>query len=138
MSGSIMMAARFRMFANFALYLILSIVLTRNFIISTEMTLPVIFGAIAGYILIGFIGGSVFELIESYAPYSINITSMEGFDYYYYSFISLVTIGYGDIIPISAPAKAITILIGLLGQFYMAVGVAFFVGKYLINRNTSN
>ncbi len=134
-AGYMEMAARFRMFANFALYLVLGIVLTRNFVMAKDMTLPIIFGAIAGYILIGFIGGSVFEILESFDPEAINISSIHGFDYYYYSFVSLVTIGYGDILPVSPPAKAITIMVGLLGQFYMAVGVALFVGKYLMNRN---
>ena len=47
----------------------------------------------------------------------------------------LLTVGYGDITPISSAAKSIAILISLLGQLYMAVGIASFVGKFMANNN---
>jgi Ion channel len=46
----------------------------------------------------------------------------------YYSFVTLATIGYGDITPVSAPARALSALEGIVGQFYIAILVASLVG----------
>ena len=49
----------------------------------------------------------------------------------YYSYITLLTIGYGDILPVSALAHKAAILIGLMGQIYLVVITAIVVGKYI-------
>jgi len=56
----------------------------------------------------------------------------EGFhDYLYFSFVTLTTLGYGDITPVSSFAKSITILIAITGQLYLTILIAFLVGKFL-------
>nr|WP_256259827.1 potassium channel family protein [Winogradskyella luteola] len=49
----------------------------------------------------------------------------------YYSYITLMTIGYGDIYPISPVAQKASIFIGLIGQFYLVIITAIVVGKYI-------
>jgi len=49
----------------------------------------------------------------------------------YFSFVTLLTIGYGDIIPITQIAQKATIFVGLIGQFYLVILTAITVGKYL-------
>ncbi len=49
----------------------------------------------------------------------------------YYSYITLMTIGYGDIVPITSIARKATILIGLMGQIYLVVLTAIIIGKYI-------
>jgi hypothetical protein len=49
----------------------------------------------------------------------------------YYSFITLTTVGYGDVTPVSAPARTCAWLEALSGQFYLAVLVAGLVGELL-------
>jgi hypothetical protein len=46
----------------------------------------------------------------------------------YYRFVTLTTVGYGDITPVSPPARTLTWLEAMMGQFYIAVLVAFLVG----------
>ena len=49
-------------------------------------------------------------------------------DFIYYSFVTLTTVGYGDITPVSPPARTLSWLEAMMGQFYIAVLVAFLVG----------
>jgi len=118
-----------RNYATCFFYIILIYVLTRNFLVSKSINLKIVIGAMSGYLLIGFLGSSTFEMIEFHHPGSFNIDSENPFNFTYLSFVSLLTVGYGDFIPISSAAKSITVLISLLGQLYMAVGIASFVGK---------
>jgi voltage-gated potassium channel len=46
----------------------------------------------------------------------------------YYSFVTMTTVGYGDITPLSPPARTLAWLEAMMGQFYIAVLVAFVVG----------
>ena len=55
----------------------------------------------------------------------------------YYSYITLMTIGYGDILPTTPIAQKAAIFIGLIGQFYLVVLTAIVVGKY-INQSSKN
>jgi hypothetical protein len=49
----------------------------------------------------------------------------------YFSFITLMTIGYGEILPATATAQKASILLGLMGQFYLVIITAVVVGKYM-------
>ncbi|MEO1011510.1 MAG: potassium channel family protein, partial [Bacteroidota bacterium] len=53
----------------------------------------------------------------------------------YFSFITLLTIGYGDIAPITELAQKAAILIGLMGQFYLVIIMAVVVGKFVNQRH---
>lgn len=125
----------YRVYLACAFFLTLSFVLIRNFLDAKEISTQKVIGALSGYILLGFMGASAVELMEIHHPGSVDIESSErGFDYIYFSFISLATIGYGDVVPLSAPAKSLTIILCLLGQFYLAVGISASVGK-MVNKS---
>ena len=49
----------------------------------------------------------------------------------YYSYITLMTIGFGDILPLTPIAQKTSIFIGLIGQFYLVILTAIVVGKYI-------
>ncbi len=49
----------------------------------------------------------------------------------YFSYVTLLTIGFGDITPVTALAQKAAILIGLMGQIYLVVITAIIVGKYV-------
>jgi hypothetical protein len=56
----------------------------------------------------------------------------QGFhDFLYFSFITLTTLGYGDVTPVSALAKSLSIVIAIAGQLYMTILIAMLVGKYI-------
>jgi hypothetical protein len=51
----------------------------------------------------------------------------------YFSFVTLSTVGYGDITPLTGPARGLAIVEGIVGQFYLAVLVARFVGLHIVH-----
>ena len=51
-------------------------------------------------------------------------------DVLYFTFVSLTTLGYGDVTPNLPLAKSLSILIAISGQLYVAVIIAMLVGKY--------
>ena len=101
---------------------------------STKVTPSVIIGAFAGYFMIGVMAFFVFAFLDATYPDTISVdsTSVNGIeDAFYFSFITLTTIGYGDFAPTSALGQKIAILEGLIGQFYLAIVMAILVGKFL-------
>jgi len=99
-------------------------------VISTQT----IIGAFNGYILLGILGFFVFLMVEEFYPGSFrDMSSGPGKyeDFVYFSFVTITTIGYGDIVPLSNAAKKLSILLGLTGHFYLVVVMAVLIGKYL-------
>lgn len=99
-----------------------------------EVTADTILGAACTYFLIGFAWGSIFFVLESCSPGSFSFPHPRsaGFtDFFYYSFVTLATVGFGDITPVSNPARFLSILEAILGQLFMATMIAILVGSYL-------
>ena len=92
----------------------------------------VIAAALVVYLFIGVMVGIAYSIIEMLQPGSFNMTSSNNSgasaDFIYYSFITLTTVGYGDITPVSGFARSLSMLEGIIGQSYMAVLVARLVG----------
>jgi len=115
----------------FVYFIFLFIELVGQIFKSKNITLNVVLGAFSGYIMIGIIGYFVFRIIfllnpESFAIPENNIQSL-----IYFTFITLTTIGYGDISPLSEIARNFAVMLGLVGQFYNTVIIAIIIGKFL-------
>ena len=97
----------------------------------------VILGLISGYICLGLLGFFLFMSIEIIEPGSFNgigdgiHTASSRVSLIYFSYITLMTIGYGEIVPASELAMNASVLLGLLGQFYLVIITAIVVGKFL-------
>ena len=98
----------------------------------------VVIGLMSGYICLGFIAFFLFTTIELLEPGSYTELLVEGTDnarrldsIMYYAYITLMTIGYGEIIPTTPLAQKAAILVGLMGQFYLVIITAIVVGKYI-------
>ncbi len=105
---------------------------------STKVNRGVILGLMCGYICIGLVGFFICMAVELLEPGSfsgltaIDLNPESNRDgLVYYSFITLLTIGYGDISPVSQLARNASILIGLMGQFYLVIVTAVVVEKYI-------
>jgi voltage-gated potassium channel len=127
--GSQLLAACF--FA-FALYGILRAILAK------QASGDAIFGAVCGYLLLGIIWSLVCSAVETASPGSFAIQASGGADVVpsrldrgvlsYYSFITLATVGYGDVTPTTPLARTLAWIEAITGQFYLAVLVAGLVG----------
>ena len=96
-----------------------------------------IYGALDVYLLIGLAWASAYALLETFEPgsFSNNVASPSGGspqppDLIYFSFVTLTTLGYGDITPVTAQARSLTLLESVTGVLYLAVLVARLVGSY--------
>jgi hypothetical protein len=103
----------------------------RSIFIAREITQNVIFGALCGYILVGYIGTFLNMAVSITYPGSYNIAGeLNTMEALYYSFVTMTTLGYGEILPLSDQARAITIILSILGPMYVAILIAMLVGKY--------
>lgn len=100
----------------------------------SRITLEILVAAISGYLLMAFIGSLVYLFIEMIAPGSFfGVANDETItrDLIYFSFATQMTIGYGDMIPISSAARTVAVIQGLVGQFYMVIVMAVLISKYI-------
>lgn len=103
----------------------------------------VIFGLMSGYIALGLLGFFAFISIELSAPNSFSGLLEYGTindkmdQLLYYSYITLMTIGYGDIIPVTNVAQKASMFFAMMGQFYLVIITAVVIEKYMrYNRNS--
>lgn len=107
-----------------------------------RVTANVIYGAISGYLLVGLTGAMLASTLEILLPGSFSLgleqsSNTEIFQHLlYFCFITLSTIGYGDITPETPIAQSFAITLGLFGQMYLTVLVAILVGKFLNQRSS--
>lgn len=129
-------------FFKFSTYFLFYILVTYELILkvwkSKNVNKTVIIGLMSGYVSLGFIALFLFLGIELANPNSFSgLTQTGNFlrfqidELLYLSYISLMTIGYGDIVPSTSIAQKATILVGLLGQFYTVILTGIIVGKFL-------
>ncbi len=121
------------LFLGFVAITILRAILTRPSISADS-----IYGAICAYLLLGLAWGTLYSVVEVTNPRSFQssgemadaLLSAETRESVsaYYSFVTLTTVGYGDITPVSPVARTLAWLEAMTGQFYIAVLVAFLVG----------
>jgi hypothetical protein len=98
-------------------------------------------GALCIYLLIGAIFALLFQPLEDFAPGSFEgVERREGaalpWRFLYFGFVTLSTLGCGDVLPLTLCAETLVTLEAVLGQFYLAVLVAGLVGAYLSNRES--
>lgn len=104
-----------------------------------EVTREVIYAAILLYLLAALVWAFVYTFLELIDPASFNISHGQGLSnllvFQYYSFVTITTLGYGDITPVTEVAKAISVLEAVVGQIYLVVVVAWLVGTYKQDKN---
>jgi hypothetical protein len=120
-------------FAYIALTILGRVLNTKSF------TLDSILGAVCVYILIGVMWAFIYSLIEEVSPGSFSVSSaLEGAArgavrpgelFTYYSFVTLTTLGYGDISPVSGIARMMASLEAIVGPLFVAILVAWLVSE---------
>jgi hypothetical protein len=91
------------------------------------------------YLTFGIVWAQAYRLVEYFHPGSFTGLSGTGVagvqrDLFYYSYVTLATLGYGDINPVSAEARSLAITEAIVGQLYLVVLVASLVGMLLTQR----
>lgn len=109
-----------------------------------EVNGDVLAGAVCVYLLIGLIWSYLFLLVEIYSPGSFNFTqgdarlqlwiAKEFYPFFYLSLVTMTTIGYGDMTPVSTAARTLASVEGIIGQVYLTILVARLVGMHLLSQ----
>jgi hypothetical protein len=89
-----------------------------------------LFAALSAYLLAGLYFGLLYWALEQIHPGSIVATNFSRTGAIYYSFVTLATIGYGDIVPRTDVARGLAIVEGVGGQLFLAVLVARLLSLY--------
>lgn len=122
-----------------AVLLLICVVLILCYVLkSHEVTLDTIFGALIAYFLIALIFSCIYQAIAVFEPanFSIPEGTVAGQSIplkarlNYFSFITIATVGYGDIVPRLPASQTLAILEAVIGQFYMAGLIAWLVSAY--------
>jgi voltage-gated potassium channel Kch len=112
-------------------FLIVSYQLFRELLLGYELGIETISAAFSGFILIGTVTSIIFVTMDSSGAFKGPGEAISYSDFLYFSFVTLLTIGYGDIVPVTDIAKKAIILIGLIGHFYTVFVVGIVIGKFL-------
>lgn len=108
-------------------------------VLRAQVTLETLRGVICAYFMVAFAFAYVYYLIEYLSPGSfyfsyrqVSIFSYTHFisEMLYFSFVTLLTIGYGDITAFKDVAQTAAVIEGIIGQFYVAILVARLVSVY--------
>ena len=105
---------------------------------SDEVTSETIYAALCIYLLLGMIWGMLHFGLESFQPGSYEgLSTLAGYSEglgsscLYYSYVTLTTLGYGDVTPVTAAARSLSFVEALMGQLFLAVLIARLVGSHI-------
>lgn len=97
----------------------------------------VLCAGISGFLLVGLLWTLAYVLVDWAHPgaFSFNVASLaqprlDGFNGFYFSFMTLSTVGYGDITPVSRVARMLAVMEAITGMFYVAVLIARLVALH--------
>ena len=132
--------------SGFGLLVLVAAVILAHVLRAERITWNIIRGAICVYFVIGIAWASLFASIELLHPGSFRFpvmdtatanvinTDKQNFSWLlYYSFVTLTTVGYGDMSPVTPIARTLAVLEAILGQFYIGVLIARLMGFYILH-----
>jgi hypothetical protein len=107
------------------------------------VTFDRIVGAVALYVLIGVVWAEAYQLISIHVPGAYagivhDRGSLDRSSSIYFSFVTLTTVGYGDITPVAHAARSLAILEALIGQLYPAIVLARLVSLHVASSGSGS
>jgi hypothetical protein len=118
-------------------YIYVLVIVLAYVVKGAEVTRDEILGAVSIYLLIGFTWASFYHIVFSLQPAAfsvsdafLNIAGRSQPDFVYFSFITLLTVGYGDVRPVSGIARSLAMLEGIVGVLYIGVFISRLLSLY--------
>ena len=118
----------------YAIYLgVAAFLILRDILLSQHTTADTIRGSICAYLLIGFFWALLYAIIANFNESAFSPVASKA-EFYskavHFSFTTLTTLGYGDIVPVSTLATMLTNLEAVIGQLYPSTLIAILVANY--------
>ena len=131
-------------FCDFICCAILSVIVLLQVFREGPITIHRIAGAIAVYLLIGLMWSFLYHFIALQSPEAFKLPASLGTysadtlqsNLLYFSFVTLTTLGYGDILAVHPSARMLVMLEALTGQLFPAILLARLVSLEILHRNT--
>jgi Ion channel len=128
----------FNIALSFVFDVVIVVVIFRNVVFAAEQpTSETIFGALCIYLLVGFSFASIYGMVAAFQANAFyldpraNLHNLpDRFDFIYYSFATMTSLGAAGITPVSSQARSFSILEAILGVLYLAVLIARLIGAY--------
>ncbi len=128
-------------------FIYISYTIFRYILAERTVTVNTIFASLSVYFMIGLIFAFAYGIIEALQPGSFQLATQMGeraplggpgtgafSTFFYYSFVTMTTLGYGDITPITPFAGSVSTLEAIIGQIYLVVLVARLVALQVKSR----
>ncbi|MEM8659936.1 MAG: potassium channel family protein [Pseudomonadota bacterium] len=140
-TGELRVVAYIDNFTNIAYFGLVSVLLGRYLLHSRRVTVEVIFAAMCLYMILAILWAAVFSNIELFYSNAFlfrgefaeqaNVGPEDLLMHLtYYSFVTLSTLGYGDILPANLVARNWAAMEAMIGQFFIAIVIARLVSIY--------
>jgi len=120
-------ARELRSLATLGAFLLLAIAVGINVFAFGHALSDRVFGALVLYLLLGVLWAVAYQLVERLSPGAFSGHTDESgtlAQWAYFSFVTLTTVGYGDMTPVALGARSLAMLEALVGQLYPAVIIA--------------
>ncbi len=116
---------------------------SRQVLLSGVVNSNIIVGSISIYLLLGLVWATLYLLVLEFVPGSFHGLESKGWEEnfseaVYFSYVTLTTLGYGDISPALPLSRVLVFMEAIVGMFYMAIVVATLVGAATSNSSKSN
>jgi len=125
---------------NTLFFIIVTIALVAHVAKAEKVYSSTLLSAVNSYLLIGFSLSLLFMIMDLFLPGSFSqVASTDGSypTFIYYGFVTLTTLGYGDITPDTSLARSLSTFTALFGQLYLVIIMALIIGKYLTGKRAS-
>ena len=121
----------------FVLFVVMN--LLRFVLAASEVDTEVLCASISAYLLLGLLWTLAYWLVAERIPNAFAFSgpdkSLEGFNGFYFSFITMSTVGYGDITPVAKVARMLAAMEAMTGLLYVAVLIARLVALQTTTKN---
>jgi hypothetical protein len=117
---------------NTLLYVIAPVSILRDVASSREVDGDMLVGSVAAYLQIGILFAFIYRLIDAVTP-SFS-TPVDTGDLLFFSFVSLSTTGYGDVVPTGWAAETASVVEIVVGQFFLVAAVGKIVTAWVPRR----
>jgi hypothetical protein len=115
-------------------FLVISREVYKEVLYAKNVNRELLAASLCGFVILCLLGTFIFYQIEIKRPHSFANAGERNQvlnNLNYFSFTTILTIGYGDIAPISLLAKRAVMFVGLISHFYTVFITSIIIGKYL-------
>lgn len=125
-------------YACFFIYFIIELI--SRIVISSVVSYNLIYASIVGFMSIAILGSILAAIIHTMVPNAYNFVvdyNAHMFeDYVYYSFVTVTTVGYGDVVPTHSASKMLAIFLSVSAHLYSTIILGMIIGKFISSQKS--